>query len=521
MSGHSRRQVLHGAGALGIAGALSACSSKTDEDPPAPPIVRKFFLHGVASGDPLPTAVILWTRVTPPAGEKGSIQVKWELASDTGFAKVVASGTVNAELARDHTVKVDATGLTAATTYYYRFTALGESSVVGRTRTAPSGATSRLRFGVCSCASLAHGYFHAYAGLAKRADLDAVIHLGDYIYEYKSGGYGSVREYEPPHEIVTLADYRLRYAQYHRDAQLQEAHRQHPFIAIWDDHEFADNAYSQGAKNHDVEEGDFAKRRAAAEQAYAEWMPIREQQGGKIFRSLAYGDLVELIMLDSRIWGRAKQNPDKNDPALKDPMRTILGDDQEKWLAERLKQSKARFKLVGQQVVMAQLPAFYNEDAWDGYPGSRERFFDVIESSKIADVVVLTGDVHSSFAGELVRDPMSPSYDPKTGAGALAVELVAPAITSPGFPAGLLGAAKTILAQSPYIKYHELTSRGYVVLDVDHKRLQAAWYHYDDIVDPQVATESFSAAWAVATGSHHVVSDASAATPGQAPPPAP
>jgi alkaline phosphatase D len=514
----TRRQLLHGLAACSAAGVIPACSGDGDE--PSQPLARRVFLHGVASGDPLPTGVILWTRLTPES--EGPVPVTWELASDAGFAHIVASGELETDASRDYTVKVDATMLAQRTTYFYRFAALGEISMTGRTRTAPDGATERLRFAVCSCASLAHGYFHAYAGIAKRSDLDAVLHLGDYIYEYKTGEYGKVRSYEPEHEIVSLEDYRMRYAQYRRDPALAEVHRQLPFVCVWDDHEFANNAWQDGAENHDSSEGDFAKRRAAAVQAYREWMPIRDQPDGKIYRSLPYGDLVELIMLDTRIWGRDEQVPDKTDPILADPMHSILGEDQEQWLAERLGASTARFKLIGQQVVMGQLPQFYNEDAWDGYPGSRERFLDVLDTKKVSDVVVLTGDVHSSFAGELAHDPFAAAYDPSTGEGALAVEFIVPGITSPGFPPALANLADGILKESPHIKYAELTSRGYLVLDVDHQRLQAAWYHYDDIVEAETAVESFSAAFSLASGSHHLVLDAAPATPpADAPPLAP
>lgn len=504
-----RRELLLGVSSLGATAALTGCAT---EDARPAPLEGRFFRHGVASGDPLPGAIILWTRVSPEVD--GTVEGTWEVAVEPGFFVLAASGAFSTDASRDYTVKIDAEGLEPGTTYFYRFRALGEDSVIGRTRTAPNGMVERLRFAVCSCSSYAHGYFHAYRGLAQRADLDAVVHLGDYIYEYATGEYGNVREYDPPHEIVSLEDYRRRYAYYRRDADLQEVHRQHPFLCVWDDHEFMNNAYVAGGENHSpATEGKFEARKQAAIRAHAEWMPIREQPDGRIFRSFAYGDLAELILLDTRLWGRQLQPANANDPRLDQPSHTLLGEEQEEWLASRLAASKARYKLIGQQVVMAQLRSFFNGDAWDGYPGSRARLFDVIENGAVSDVVVLTGDVHSSFAGELSRDPYGSDYDPATGAGALAVEFVTPGISSPGFPPGLASLATTVTEENPHIKYAELTSRGYIVLDLDAERLQAAWFHYDDVVYEDVANESFGRAFTLITGTRRLVSDAEPAAP--------
>ncbi|MCA9620371.1 MAG: alkaline phosphatase D family protein [Myxococcales bacterium] len=463
-----------------LAAPLAGCGD--DESSPEPEPEPTVFLHGVASGDPLADAVILWTRVTVADG--APTDVEWTIASDAEFADVVAEGVFSTDADRDFTVKVDVTGLAPATTHYYRFTALGETSPVGRTRTAPTGSVARLRFGICSCASYAHGFFNAYRLLARRYDLDVVLHLGDYIYEYGDGSYGDpqlgdARAYDPPHEIVTLEDYRRRYAHYRSDADLQEVHRQHPFITVWDDHESANDSYTQGAENHDPSsEGEWSERKAQAQRAYFEWMPIREQADGRIWRSFRYGDLVDLIMLDTRLWGREQQNTEMPDS---DPTRQLLGDDQEAWLDEQLTTSTARWRLVGQQVMMGQLQIFYNGDQWDGYPAARERFFDVLESNTIDNTVVLTGDIHSSWAIDLTRDPMAQTYDPATGAGSLGVELVTPGITSPGFPAGLAAVADGIKEDNRHMKLVELVSRGYIVLDVDQSRVEAAWYHMADI----------------------------------------
>lgn len=480
------------------------------------------FQHAVASGDPLPDAVILWTRVT--GAPEGAVEAFYEIAIDPEFTMRIAADYVDADPDRDYTIKLDATGLDAGTTYYYRFFALGRVSPVGRTRTAPTGEVDRLRFAVVSCSSLAHGYFHSYSRVAERADLDVVIHLGDYIYEYGNAEYGDLRTYEPAYEITTLADYRTRHAQYRRDVDLQACARQHAMIAIWDDHEVADNSYSDGAENHDeATEGPYADRKAAAYQAYVEWMPIREREAGIVYRSFAFGDLVHLMLLDTRIVGREAQATSGDDPALMDPDRQLLGETQEAWLAQEL-ESPAQWKLLGQQVMMAQLRLTpdagpLNLDQWDGYPAARQRLYDLLREHSPANNVVLTGDIHSSWAFELADDPFSADYDPSTGAGAVAVELVVPAVSSPGFPSN--GAA-SFLATLPHMKWGNLVERGYVVLDITTDRVQASWWLVDDVTVPTGGAESAGAAWSIADGVVQLVEDAEpAAARDDAPLPAP
>ena len=492
-----------------------------DVPPPTTETSRRVFQHAIASGDPLADAVIIWTRATPDV-LGGDVAVRWQMARDLAFADVVKSGELTTNGDRDYTVKVDVTGLAPATTYFYRFIALGGSSPIGRTRTAPSGGVSRLRFAVVSCSSYAHGFFHAYRSIATRLDLDAVVHLGDYIYEYASGQYGAERPYEPAHEIVTLEDYRTRYAHYRKDPDLQAVHKQHPFITVWDDHESANNAWTDGAENHTpATEGNWAARRGVAAQAYAEWMPIRELEGPeKIYRALRYGDLVELIMLDTRSWGREEQVP-QSDSRTSNPYRQLLGQDQEAWFLDRLQASTAKWKLVGQQVMVGQLPIFFNNDAWDGYPAARQRFLDVLKANHTNNVVVLTGDIHSSWATNLTLDPNdTTTYNRQTGEGALAVEFVAPAVTSPGFPEGIAAAAEQAALNTPHIKYADVSKRGYIVLDVTHERAQAAWYLYTTPEQPNV-TEAFAKAFATYDGENRLRQETSAAPDAPHPPGAP
>jgi alkaline phosphatase D len=468
------------------------------------------FQHGIASGDPLPDAVMLWTRVSE---QTAAVDVTWELASDPAFADVVANGTFNTDAARDFTVKVEATGLTPATTYYYRFTVGAMTSPIGRTKTAPMGANSRLRFAFCSCSNYQFGFFHAYRRISERADLDAVIHLGDYIYEFQSGYYGSARPSDPPTEIYSLDDYRRRYAHYRKDHDLQEAHRQHPFITTWDDHEFANDAYEDGAQNHMATEGDWNARKEAAKQAYREWMPYREQPSGGIRRTLAYGDLAELIILDTRVEARTQQ--DTGDPATRD----LLGSAQETFLFDRLMNSPAQWKIICQQVMFALSPSGTNPDQWEGYPASRQRVIDFLADNAIENSMILTGDIHCSWANDIPQDPTT--YDATTGAGSVTVEMVCPAITSPGM--GSLAANNTrnaIEDTAHYVRFFDPDQRGYVVLDIDATRAQGAWYFVQNIADPEAAggVERFAAALSVAAGQTHLVTDTAAAAPIADPP---
>src|SRR6185295_8849732 len=348
--------------------------------------------------------------------------------------QVRQSGRFVTDRRRDFTVKVDAAGLDPGLTYYYQFEARGVKSLVGRTRTLPVGNVDRLRLAYASCSNYPWGYFNAYARIAERDDLDCVLHLGDYIYEYKLGEYADPqlkgeRDVVPTNETVSLTDYRLRYALYRTDPDLQEVHRQHPFIAVWDDHETANNSWRGGAENHnpDQGEGEWRDRRRAAVQAYNEYMPIRSVSlsDDKIYQTLPFGDLADILMLDTRLHGRDKQVDFKpgeqevpaTDAQLIDPKRTLLGFDQEKWLARELRKSKDHkqpWRILGQQVMMAQLSrtqgrTIRNPDQWDGYAPTRERLFKVLRERDIRNNVVLTGDIHSTWCNDLSSNPWAPS----------------------------------------------------------------------------------------------------------------
>lgn len=490
------------------------------------------FRHGVASGDPLRDRVMLWTRVTP--GEPDAVvDVQWMIARDARMSRAIARGSMRTSAERDYTVKIDPVGLEPGSTYYYRFTARGVRSPIGRTRTLPARPTRRVRFALASCSNLPSGYFNVYARIAARSDLDAVLHLGDYIYEYAIGQYGDGRVLGrvpvPSHEILTLQDYRTRYAQYREDPDLQAAHRQHPFIAVWDDHELANNAWSGGAENHSPEEGDWRARRAGAVRAWREWMPVRDSPGAdyRLYRQFAFGDLADLLMLDTRIEGRDQQASREDVAMIDRTTRQLLGPTQEEWLLEALRDSTAAGKpwqILGQQVMFAHqtppgaTPA--NTDTWEGYRAARNRVLDASTGAGVRHLVVLTGDVHSSWAYELARDPFDRAkYNPETGQGALGTEIITPAVTSPGGPAADRIAG--LYAARPHLKFVAGESqRGYVILDVTRERLQADWWLVPTVIE-RTESERFAKGLMSDAARPHLEEVGSPAPPGPAPDPAP
>jgi alkaline phosphatase D len=494
------------------------------------------FRHGVASGDPLADRVVLWTRVTVPGT---SATVAWRLARDPALSRVVARGEAPTGASRDFTLKLDVTGLDPGTTYYYRFEAAGARSPVGRTRTLPAAAVSRVRLGVVSCSNYPFGYFNAYAALARRADLDAVVHLGDYVYEYANAQYGDGaklgRVPAPDREMVALADYRERHAQYKADPDSLELHRQHPFIVVWDDHELTNNAWRGGAQNHNPDrgEGDWVVRRQAAVRAFFEWMPIREDRTALsplIYRTLRFGDLADLILLDTRLVGRDEQAAARDDvAAIEAPERSLLGVAQEGWLHGELAESVragTRWQILGQQVMFAPQSApgrpTTNPDSWDGYRAARERVYDMVERLKVTNLAVLTGDVHSSWAYDLPRRPYD-GFDSATGRGSLGVEFAGTSVTSPSnLGSGPDGEKQlaAIRAARPHLHYADGRYRGYVVVDLTRERLQADFFAMKTVED-RTGEERFVKGFVAPAGEMHLTEQASPAPAHTAPEPAP
>lgn len=508
------------------------------------------FGHGVASGDPLPDGVVIWTRVTPSAeatpgsGLGQPVAVRWAVGSDDALSDVVASGTVTTSADTDHTVKVDVRGLDPAATYWYRFEALGQSSPVGRTRTAPATdqVVDALRVGVVSCSDYQSGYFTAYRHLARRDDLDLVVHLGDYIYEYgpREGALGD-RPADPAHEILTLADYRRRHALYKTDPDLVEAHRRFAWVTTIDDHEITNDTWAEGAENHDEGEGDYRARRAAGLQAYFEWMPIRPVDGTRIHRAFSYGPLADLIVLDERTY-RSQQVEGLSgaslvtDPAVADPERTMLGAAQRDWLSETLGASTAQWKVVANSVMFAPLviadlpdvpvvaealqevlgqlglrpPVVLNADQWDGYQAEQRSLG--ARFGEVGGVVLLTGDIHSSWAAEIPADPGA--YLPAVGGASNAVEFVTPAVTSSSFTdalAGVAPGAEALVELIPvllatigsWFKYFDGAYQGFGVFEVAPEAAQYDWFYVSDRRDPE-ATLVPGPSWRTPVGTNRL-----------------
>lgn len=370
MTSHTSRRdfvvrMLLGSAAVAGASSLTACGgSDASVD----------FLYGVASGDPLADRVILWTHARFTASD-AAVDLSYEVARDASFKDIVSTGSAVAQPQNDYTVKVDATGLAAGTSYHFRFRRGDQVSPVGVTRTLPTADATEVKFAVMSCSNYPAGYFNVYADVA-RSDAQYALHLGDYIYEYEAQGYASAtaaalgRTSVPAHELLTLRDYRLRHAQYKSDPDSKALHARMPMIAVWDDHEVANDGWRDGAENHDpVKEGTWAARRAAAPQAYHEWMPIRSGSDlGKIWRRFDFGRLVSLHMLDTRLAGRDAQvaltalaglqgaaAQAAAQTAFTSPTRQLLGAEQLAWLQSQLASSQAAWQVLGQQVLMARM----------------------------------------------------------------------------------------------------------------------------------------------------------------------
>jgi alkaline phosphatase D len=514
-------------------------------------VALKPFYHGVASGDPLADRVIIWTRVTPEQDQ--TINGNYVMATDTALKNVVKTGTFSTDITKDYTVKLDVLGLSANTTYYYAFTALGKRSMIGRTKTTPSvlaaNLTDILKFAAVSCTNYEGGYFSSYGRIAERNDLNAVLFLGDYIYEYEAGRYGNPqftdasRKNQPANEIVSKSDYRTRYSLYRLDKNLQRAHQQHPFICIWDDHESANNSYETGAQNHQsATEGDWQTRKNVAREAYYEWIPVRGQANvSTLYRRFSYGNLMDLMMLDTRLEGRQEPPTNFDEPDLPNNPRKMISTTQFNWLVDNLKTSAARWKMIGNQVVFSDVnvgfvaanPRDINgirplengfNDFWEAYSIQRNALIDSIKTLKISNTVIVSGDSHSSWAFDVTKKPTNyPSatsnyipqpipfnattgegYNAATGEGSYAVEFCGPSVTSQNFDeilgAGLTNTFNQVINKpistienanyNPHLKYADLSNHGYMVLDVRADSTQADYFFV-----PNVFTNSTTETW--------------------------
>ena len=477
------------------------------------------FTHGVASGEPGARQVLLWTRYQ---GDDDTV-LSWEVAEEMDFVRPLASGAVVARPERDWCAKVMATGLQPDRWYYYRFIAPnGQRSIVGRTRTLPEGPCARFRIALFSCSNYGFGWFNAYAHAAEAADFDLAVHVGDYLYEYRRGEYPAAKDVlagrgaDPANEIVALADYRTRYAQYRADPDLQRIHQIYPMVAMWDDHETANDTWKDGAENHQAEEGDWATRKRVSEQAWREWMPVSDEY----WASYEIGDLATLFRLETRHVARSKpldlvetlrgSAPGQTEAALsafrdgawRAADRELLGSAQQTWLAAGLRRSaRARkpWQVLAQQIVMGQLalpdvaveamPAKapdwlkarlqayaqasragipLNMDAWDGYPAARARLYGAALEAE-ASLLVLAGDSHNAWA-----------FDLEHQGNRIGVEMACHSVTSPGAEQSLAwvkpdALARASVARNPQLKWCDTARRGYTAIELTPASATAEW----------------------------------------------
>ena len=513
-----RRSLLQG-GLLGL-GALALPGNA------ATLLAARGFTHNVASGEPGPHSVMLWTRYVPQRGD--SARLAWQISPNPGFSRIVASGEATAESVHDFTIKPVADGLAPGRWYYFRFRDRhGRVSPVGRTRTLPNGPVDRFNLALFSCSNIGFGFFNAYAHAAARRDVDLMVHVGDYLYEYDRGNYPSVKEAVrlqrviPTTELIHLADYRLRYAAYRSDPDLQQLHRMFPMVAMWDDHESANNSWVGGAENHQSDkEGPWDARKSAATRAYREWLPV----GDAAYAEYQIGDLATIFRPETRLTGRTKQLD--LGPALKghadlkaaltafrdgpwsDPSHSLMGAAQEAQLADGFKQSTragVRWQVLAQQVVMGSLALPpeaagwlrpdagkqarestrigllgssvglpLNLDSWDGYPAARARLLRSAQEAN-ANLVVLSGDSHNAWG-----------FDLDQGGERAGVEFGGHSVTSPGYETDLPNIAprdveRAAVARNPQLKWADTSHRGYVTVELTPKSATGEWLFMDTV----------------------------------------
>ena len=523
--------------AIGTGGAYAARRGtvSTPEEPAPASEWDLPFLHGVASGDPLPDRVVLWTRVTPSrealpgSGLGEDVELEWQIDTSEDFGNP-QTGSVTTSADSDHTVHVDPEGLEPATEYFYRFIVKsgefeGATSPVGRTLTAPKEDASldNLNLAIASCANWESGFFSAYGDMAQRAragEIDHVVFLGDYIYEYPTGEYagksGVARMHHPEWEITTLEDYRQRHGRYRTDLNLQAAHAACPWIVIWDDHETANNSWFEGAENHTDGrvEGEWPERLGAAVQAYYEWLPVRAQSAGEeqlLYRSFKFGDLAQLTMMDLRTY----RDAETTGANFANDDRTMLGKAQFDWVAQQLQESTARWDVLGNSVMVspmrfatipdnekANIAAGYmkeratgiavNSDQWDGYAAERDRLLTMLDEQE-SNALFLTGDIHSEWANSIA----SPS-----GFGEIGCEMVTTSISAPNVDEILTTAfgtyhkednstsllvEKVIRDYNPWVNHIDFDAHGYGIASIHYDYVDMLYYRVSDVEDPDAA----------------------------------
>ena len=482
-----------------------------------------FFPNGVASGEPLSNAVVIWTRVQEAA------DVYWEVSLNPGFDITIASGSYRAIPEKDFTINIDVTGLDPFTVYYYRFRAGDYVSVVGRTKTLPTLGEQRVRFAQVSCAKYNAGFFNTYAAIAKRNDIDFLLHLGDYIYEASNNPPGSQtpgadigRPFEPDHECKSLEDYRLRYQQYRSDPDVQQMHASLPIFSMVDDHEIADGTWRDGADEHDeTRDGAWSLRKQAALKARSEWLPLRNNfpdHPDRLFRTVQIANLIDLMLLDTRTMRDRPVPP----PDMYLESRSALGVHQRDWLYNSIENSQSRWCFIANPSVMSSTsPDFIDEksrlallklkliaangvdpdwDQWDGYPHEREELLAVL-SKKKGKLIVLSGDIHASFVFKLKPGSMQSDSEP------IGFEFVVPSITSQNFDDKMKWEPRTLsceyeealLKLLPSALWCDLDSHGYNIVDVNQERVQVEYWHVQTVLQ-RSDVEHLASSWKICHG---------------------
>lgn len=449
---------------------------------------KKYFNHGIASGDPTDQAVVIWTRIDDVSSAEKNVE--WEMTIDKNFKKIEKKGSFLTSEKRDYTVKIDVDGLKQDTEYYYRFKYLGDTSETGKCKTLPDDISNNLQIAVVSCNNYEDGYLTSFKHIANNKNIDYVFHLGDYIYEYATGKYCNKeflaktgRINDPQHEIITLSDYRKRYALYRKDSDIQKVHQKKSFFCIWDDHELANNAYKEGAKNHQKNEGDWNHRKQAAMQAYFEWMPVRANSLKEMIRTVKIGKDASFYFLEERLDGRDKQLL-TNDSKKESSERKMISENQFNALNNELKNSDARWNFLVNQVMFTG----YNsgkekedkeEDWWTGYPYQRDQLMKTFQDLKNPPII-LTGDHHQSHVLELKS-----SENPEK---LIAWEFLTPSITSKNddrlSKKKILEKRERLYELNPHLIYNDTSSHGYFILKVQKNHLSFSYKFNEDILIP-------------------------------------
>lgn len=461
---------------------LLSCNKKQATNP---------FKYGVASGDPRQEGILLWTHVTT----KDSIEtapIKWEIAKDSLFENIVQSGNTKAFPKNDHCVKIWVDNLQSNTNYFYRFKYKKQASSIGRTQTL-SKETDTVRLAIVNCSKYEGGFFNVYDAISKMDGLNAVIHLGDYIYE-DGGGQGAYipiikktgRRHQPSHKLVTLNDYRTRYKQHHKDTMLQKLHQRYSMINIWDDHETANNSWAHGADGHnDDKDGDWETRKSNAIKAYDEWLPIRKKPNQPIYRSFQFGDLLNLNMLDSRICCRTKQASSKKELDSIAAYSSLLGNEQLKWLENSILNSNTIWNLIGNQVLVAQIifgqkNDYVSFDQWNGYPKDRTRFLNFISKHPQKNIIITTGNVHDAYHFELLH-----GKDEKSG------KLIAHEFAPGSVSSGNTGVKKIVkerkqdsldlVHKNPHLQWFDLIKHSFIIMEFTKEKAQIDFYQVSTV----------------------------------------